>query len=73
MKTLALITLAALATGCASADKLATIANELKDNPAIISAKVNTLYGNATLIRVGNNTNSVTISPDGTVTINPAR
>jgi hypothetical protein len=55
------------ASGCTS---VTSLAKQLKNDPAVVDVDVVTLYGRGRLIRVGNNTNTVTIAPDGTVTIN---
>jgi hypothetical protein len=57
-------------TGCSTAG-LGKLARELKNDPAIVAVKAVTPWGNASLVRVGGQTNSVSVSPDGTVTINP--
>lgn len=64
-----------LASGCATGGTgLAGIAAQLKDDPAIlvVRGKAGTPWGeiNNNFTRIGGTTNSVTIAPDGTVTIN---
>lgn len=59
-----------LLSGCAGLSDLAT---QLKGDEAIVVTSINTVYGTAKLTRVGGGTNSVTVSPDGTVTINEKR
>jgi hypothetical protein len=55
-------------TGCSSTGKLA---KELKGDNATVVSRLNTIYGTHNFIRANPTTNqSVTISPDGTVTIN---
>ncbi len=54
--------------GC-STTNITKLAKELSKDPAIISAKVSSIYGTASLVRVGVTTNRVTVSPDGTVTV----
>lgn len=57
-------------TGCTNG--VAGVARALAKDPATVSVKINTIYGTASLVRVGVQTNnSVTVSPDGTVTIKP--
>lgn len=55
-------------TGCTG---LASTVQQLKDDPAIISAQVTTIYGNLKFSRVGvRGTNeTVTVGTDGTITI----
>lgn len=57
--------------GC-SATNLTKLTNALAKDPAIVSAKVTGVYGTAQLTRVGSVTNqTVTVSPDGTITVKP--
>ena len=60
-----------LAAGCAGCTGLASTVKELKDDPAIVTGQINTIYGTAHFTRVGvTHTNStVTVSPDGTITV----
>ena len=69
MKRLALLALLLPAVGCSTAN-LSKLVGQLKNDPAIVAAKVTSLYGTAQLTRVGGSTNSVTVSPDGTISIN---
>lgn len=55
--------------GCSTAN-LSRLVGQLKNDPAIVAAKVTSIYGTAQLTRVGGSTNSVTVSPDGTISIN---
>lgn len=56
--------------GCMSASKLV---RELKNDPAIVNASINSVYGTVKFARVGVQTNNaVTLTPDGTITITPA-
>ena len=64
----ALLTLPLVGSGCTGLTGLAT---QLKDDPAVVRLDIVTLYGTGKLIRVGSNTNAVSIAPDGTITINP--
>lgn len=68
-KTLIIVSLLALcATGCTP--NLAKFAKELSKDPAIVNAHVQTVYGTVKFTRIGVTTNSITINPDGTVTVN---
>jgi hypothetical protein len=67
---LSALSLSLFCSGCVSPSKLAAVVEQLKDDPAIISTKVSTIYGTAYLTRIGGQTNSVTVSPDGTITVN---
>lgn len=68
MKTLLLCSLLAF-TGCSNMPK---IVRALAKDQAIVSTKVVTIYGTAQLTRVGGVTNqTVTVSPDGTITVKP--
>lgn len=63
--TTALLT---LLPGCVSMSKLA---KQLKDDPAIVTVRMGTPWGNQQLNRIGGTTNTVLVAPDGAVTINP--
>lgn len=54
--------------GCAG---LASTVKELKDDPAIVSAQITTIYGNLKFSRVGvvGTNETVTVGTDGTITI----
>ncbi len=55
--------------GC-SFSNLAKLSRALAKDPAIVSAKVTSIYGTAQMTRVGAWTNStITCSPDGTITV----
>jgi len=69
MKTLSLMAAALLLTGCSSTN-ISKLVNAMSTNSSIVVGKVSSIYGTATLIRIGGTTNSVTVSPDGTVTVN---
>ena len=58
-------------TGCTGLNSLGSIAQQLKDDPAIVQFDIVTIYGTAKFKRIGSNTNSVTVDPDGTMRINP--
>ncbi len=68
MKTLLLLSLLLLANGCTG---LAKVTKALAKDPATVAVKINTLYGTASLVRIGGMpTNSTaTVSPDGTISI----
>jgi hypothetical protein len=57
------------AGGCTG---LSGVARELKDDPAIVVVNVGSPWGQQKLVRIGGTTNAVSVSPDGTVSINPA-
>jgi len=61
-----------LSTGCASsAQRMATLITAAGKDNATISASVTTIYGTVKFVRTNPMTNStVTVSPDGTVTVN---
>jgi uncharacterized lipoprotein YajG len=69
MKTLTLIAAALLLTGCSSTN-ISKLVNAMSTNSSIVMGKVTSIYGTATIIRVGGTTNQVTVSPDGTITVN---
>lgn len=56
-----------LLSGCAS---FSQVAEQLKDDPAIVSMRLGTPWGVQNFVRVGGQSNNtVTVSPDGTVKI----
>lgn len=55
-----------MSAGCMDCGK---IAKQLKDDPAIVWLQVGTPWGVQKMVRVGGQTNSVSVDPDGTVTI----
>jgi hypothetical protein len=58
----------AVGSGCVSVGK---VAKELKGDNSVVVHNINTIYGTSKFIRANPTTNqSVTIAPDGTVTIN---
>ena len=67
-KIIAISAIAILLSGCVSMTKLA---KALKDDPAIVTVRMGTPWGNQLLNRIGGTTNSVDVLPDGTVRINP--
>ncbi|HYG23368.1 MAG TPA: hypothetical protein VEH04_11345 [Verrucomicrobiae bacterium] len=69
LSMIALASMLTLSTGCRSAG-LVSLAEHLKDDPAIVSAQISSVYGTVKFTRVGGQTNSVTVSPDGTITVN---
>lgn len=70
MRNIALLALLVpIFVGCSTAN-LSKLVGQLKNDPAIVAAKVTSIYGTAQLTRVGGQTNSVSVSPDGTITIN---
>lgn len=68
MKKLILIPLIALC-GCSSTN-ITKLTTALAQDPAIVSLSVTTIYGNIRMVRVGGSTNQVSVTPDGSVTIN---
>lgn len=70
-RILVLTALAALPLcGCMSSAGFSKTIRELSRDPAIVSGTIQTPYGAARFVRIGGTTNSVTVSPDGTVTVN---
>lgn len=67
-KLFVLAAIITLASGCTS---LAKVARELKGDPAIVTVRSGSPWGNQLLNRIGGTTNSVDVLPDGTVRINP--
>jgi len=65
---IALAALCCLTLSCTP--NFAKVMNSLAKDPAIVSGSVQTVYGTARFTRIGGTTNSVTVSPDGTVTVN---
>lgn len=63
--------LAIMALPMAGCTSLTGLAKELKDDPAIIVVRIGSPWGAQSLTRIGGQTNSVSVAPDGTVTINP--
>lgn len=55
-------------TGCMS---FTGLVKQLAKDPAVVSLKVRTLYGSGELVRAGSNTNSVQITEEGEVVVNP--
>lgn len=69
---LPLVAIIALPLAGCSTSGMSKLVGQLKNDPATVSASVTSVYGTVKLIRVGGQTNnSVTVSPDGTVTITP--
>jgi len=62
--------IAVLLCGC-STGGMAKLAAQLKNDPATVSVRITTIYGNFSLTRLAPNTNTMphTVSPDGTVTV----
>lgn len=57
------------ACGC-STTNITKLTKELAKDPAIVSVRVGSVYGTLNFVRVGVTTNGVTVSPDGTVSVN---
>lgn len=70
LRLLPLLLLALSLSGC-SMGGLTKLAGQLKNDPATVSVRVTTIYGNFSLTRLAPNTNTAshTISPDGTITV----
>jgi hypothetical protein len=63
-----------LGTGCAGPSRLAPLIAQLKEDPATVHVSVQSIYGTLKFTRVGGQTNNaVTVSPDGTVTLQPGK
>lgn len=58
---------AVVGAGCSG---LSGISKNIKDDQAIVVVKVMTPWGPQHMTRIGGTTNSVTVGPDGKVTIN---
>jgi hypothetical protein len=56
--------------GCTSTN-ITKLVGALAKDPAIVSVYVPTMYGAVKFVRVGSTTNSVDVSPDGNVKVNP--
>lgn len=70
MKAALVLMVTALFTGCTS---MKGVAKAFKNDPAIVVVRMGTPWGNQSMTRIGGTTNSVTVSPEGNVTINQAR
>lgn len=67
MKRLFAIALTGLC-GC-STTNITKLTESLAKDPAIVVVKIGSVYGTVSLIRIGSQTNGVTVSPDGSVTV----
>jgi hypothetical protein len=65
MKLFISIAACVLLTGCAGG-----LAKHLAKDGAIVIVNMGSPWGNQKVVRIGTTTNSVTVSPDGTVGIN---
>ncbi len=65
-----MIAITSLGSGCGG---LAKTARALSKDEAIVIVEVNTPYGKQKLTRIGGTSNSVEVSTDGTVVINPKK
>lgn len=67
-----LVALIPALTGCSG---MAKFQRAIANDPAIVSAQITSVYGTAKLVRVGGcpTNTSVTVSPDGTVTVRPGQ
>lgn len=71
---MALLALLALLAGCVSGcASLPKVVRELKDDPAVVKLDIITMSGSGRLIRIGEMTNTVEVTPEGKVTINPRK
>jgi hypothetical protein len=57
-----------LLCGCSSTN-ITDLTKALAKDPAIVIVKVGSVYGTLSFVRVGSQTNGVTVSPDGSVSI----
>lgn len=55
--------------GCSTTNLEKVLIAAGKDQ-AIVVGKIASVYGTASIVRIGGTTNTVTVSPDGTVTVN---
>jgi hypothetical protein len=67
MKLLFFIALTGLC-GCSSTN-ITKLTQALAKDPAIVVVKIGSVYGTLSFVRVGSQTNGVTVSPDGSVSI----
>lgn len=56
--------------GCSSTN-VSSLVKALAKDPATVSVRIRSIYGSVDFVRVGGATNSVSISPDGTITTGP--
>lgn len=68
MKKVILLALTVTLTGCSSTN-ISKVIQELGKDDSVVVHKLGTVYGTSYFVRVGPRTNSVVISPDGTVSI----
>lgn len=71
MRKLFILGMAFVAVLCSGCSGLSGIIKASAKDPAIVVARVGTPWGVQQLTRIGGTTNSVSIAPDGTVSINP--
>lgn len=67
MKKLLCLALLSL-TGCSSTN-ISNLTKELAKDPAAVHIRVTSIYGTLDFTRVGDLTNQVTMSPDGTISV----
>jgi hypothetical protein len=71
MKTLAILAVVALVTsGCLSSKSLSPIIKELAKDPAVVNITAVSPGFTFSMSRVGVTTNSVTVAPNGALTVN---
>lgn len=70
MKRILVLLPCAALCGCTSSGNFAKTFKALGEDPAIVSAVLGTPWGVQRFVRIGGTTNSVMVSPDGTVTVN---
>lgn len=63
------LALGAVFTGCSSTN-LEKVVMAAGNDQAIVIGKVTSVYGTASFTRIGGTTNTITVAPDGTVTVN---
>ena len=59
-----------IATSGCSSTNITKLATALAKDQAVVSMNVSSVYGTVKFVRIGGSTNSVTVNPDGTVTVN---
>jgi len=69
LKLFPVVVVAGVLSGCCAG--VGKIAEQLKDDPALVILDIRTIYGTAHLIRHGSPTNTLTIGPDSALAVNP--
>lgn len=68
-----IIVLTACLALCGCTPNFAKSMKALGNDRAVFIGSLQTVYGTGKVVRIGETTNSVTVSPDGTVTVNAQR